>query len=261
MIELRTQPQLRAVRDGLGFCCLCGESTPGFNDTKQHVPPQSVFAKEDRSPPLKLPAHRACNEALSALDEAFGQFVGISRGVHAAPGVQRFIVERHVDPAGRVVGGIAHGSFPMPTAIATVVRQFHAALYRAYIPTPGGYLWMPVPEGNVKDGKIVFDPPGEDRLMFVQVLKQQRKAGRVDRILICNDKCEYICTWLNMDNGREFCLFALRIYNWSASGPPIDSHQRGCMGWYFCPTPPEASRGTRLHVAASNFEKLDPFGP
>ena len=93
MPELSTQVAFRPVQS-LAFCYLCGE---GFSEhaekTRDHIPPKSIFAPEDREPPLILPTHRNCNEAQSGYDEVVGQLIAAIHGKYPEPDRRRLNVQ------------------------------------------------------------------------------------------------------------------------------------------------------------------------
>ncbi len=262
MIELTmTQKDLRSLW-GVGFCCVCGKPfAHGEERTRQHIPPTSVFAKEDREPPLILPAHDGCNQGQSTDDEVIGQLVSLLHGKRPAKerlrlAVQLFSVNGSVVPMAFV------RDLPLNRIIFRWVRGFHAALYREYLPDRGGFIGPPFPESKpVEGGKVAPEPIHESRYDMTLTFKQQVKAGRTDAVTCRNGKCHYRCTWLNLDNGAPFCLFALRLYNWEELGDVHHFPRRGCIGWYGAPIPATAARGTRLEIPASNFDPLDPFAP
>ena len=64
---------------------------------------------------------------------------------------------------------------------------------------------------------------------------------------------------LNFDDGRPFCLFGLRLYNWESLGDIQHFEPRGCIGWYGCPHPVEATVGSPLEIPIKNLSPLDPF--
>ena len=160
--------------------------------------------------------------------------------------------------AGRTSAGVKN--LPLRRIIFRWVRCFHAALYGAYLADMGGMIFEPFPAGDVVDGQIVYSKIPISRPVFTQVFKQQLKASRTDGITCYSGKCNYRCTWLNFDDGRPFCLFALRLYNWEDLGDPRHEGM-GCIGWYFAETPPNATVGTSRQVAVSNLRPLDPFAP
>ena len=74
MVQLTRQIDFKSARK-LPFCYLCGkEFVPGDVTDGDHVPPQSIFAPEDREP-LILATHKACNLSQHLLDEKIGELI------------------------------------------------------------------------------------------------------------------------------------------------------------------------------------------
>lgn len=258
VIDLCTQKDLRRAR-GIGFCCICGKPfVNGEKRTRQHVPPRAIFAEEDRTPPLILPAHEKCNGDQSPLDTVIGQLVAVLHRKYPKPDEVKLEVDMFQTAGGGVTAGVKN--LPLRAIIFRWVRYFHAALYGTYLEDKGGMIFEPFPAGDFVDGQLVYAKTHVSRAHLTHVFKQQLKAGRTDGITCYNGKCQYRCTWLTFDNGTPFCLFALRLYNWEELGDPRHPNM-GCVGWYFADTPPNAAIGTRLEIAVSNFRPLDPFAP
>lgn len=81
MISISTHQHCRAVQN-LSFCYLCGkELVTGDVRTRDHLPPETVFAVSDRQkgPVLWLPAHKACNESEGTADQKIGQLIALRR--------------------------------------------------------------------------------------------------------------------------------------------------------------------------------------
>ena len=77
MPSILTQQDLRAARRR-DFCYICGEAlSTDQKPSRDHVPPTSLFASEDRDPPLILPTHHACNMERTREDELIGQIVSL----------------------------------------------------------------------------------------------------------------------------------------------------------------------------------------
>jgi len=260
MTQLVTQQELRRVRS-IPFCCICGEPfTEEEKPTKQHTPPKAIFAECDRSPPLIVPAHAKCNMDQSPLDVQIGQLIAVLHGKYPKPSNQKINAEI-VTVSGSQYPSVAIQGLPLGMMIYRWARCFHAALYNEFLPDNGGFVHVPFPIGRkISDGPVFNEMPICRPYMTYEI-KKQHKAGRTDVIITNNLKCQYRCTWLHMDNGQPFCLFALKLYNWEELGD-IHHHPRmGCIGYYFSPIPSGATRGTKVEIPASNLEQLDPFAP
>lgn len=259
MPSILTQKELRDARDQ-DFCYLCGELfKTSYKQSPDHVPPRAIFAKPDRDPPLILPTHQTCNQDRSVEDEIIGQLVAVLHGKYPPEDQLKLALLLFDRGPNRSPRAGLH-DIPLVRIIYRWVRGFHAALYGQCLPDEGGYIYTPFPVHIKKDG--VFKPLDDDsgRYTLTATFKQHMKLGRVDQILCCNKKCDYRCTWMEFDDGRPFCLFVLRLYNWEELGDPTMPPKRGCLGWYFAEPPANATRGTRVEVAISNLEPLDPFG-
>lgn len=265
MLELLSQSDFRKVQE-LPFCYLCGLTfTDRSGQNRDHVPPKAIFAKADRTPPLILPVHEACNKAWSDRDKVVGQLLAVQHGrvptqrdVHLQIQVNQ---PSETGPPMALLTGIN-----LHPVIARWVRGFHAALYGQPLPndTPNN-IHSPFPELKPTGSAFVTAPIPEQHRIFVEVIKQNRTAKRLDRIECYNRKCVYECTWEQMDNQAWACFFAIQVYNWRALGEQHYAEPRGCVGWYQPSTglPPGATCGiSRVEPAIpfTNGEPLDPFG-
>lgn len=265
MVSVRSHNEFREVQR-LPFCYLCGrafEVDPDNQEDKKdrdHVPSKKMFAVADReSRPLLLPTHRRCNRAHSNDDEQVNQFV---RLMHSAPkspkdvsalraGVHRFGDSQL--PMATV------DRLPLPQIIARWLRGFHAALYGSLQPELSGHISMPFPSSD--DLRSLHQIPPQ-HFLFTDILKRNRKVGRVDVIEAFNGRLRYECTWPNFDDGRPFCCFGLDIYGWKELGNTGLQPARNCVGFYFAPkdgVPSCATRATSLAIPTRNWDLLDPF--
>lgn len=262
MPELTTQVALRRVQS-LPFCYLCGKD---FSDkaekTRDHIPPKSIFAPEDRRPTLILPAHLKCNEAQSCYDEIVGQLIAVLHGKHPSPENVRLNV-------GIVKTDNINGKFTglvgtnLHNVIHRWLRAFHSALYRQYLPNETkNYLHTPFPSGSVDtQQQVKIEKILPQHSTFVEIIKRNRCAQRLDRIVCCNGKCVYECVWETTDNGEPMCIFALKLYDWCALADTEHFPRRGCVGMYMPVEgrPPNATTTTNLHFPFTNIDILDPF--
>jgi len=256
MIELRTQKDLRTVQN-LAFCCICGEPFRQRGErTRHHLPPKAIFAEVDRNPPLILPAHGACNRDQSPLDTVIAQLVAVRHGKYPARKNLKLEVATVPLRGGQLKAGVTN--LPLRPIIFRWVRCFHAALYREYLIDRGGMIFEPFQTADVVAGQLVFSKIPMDRPFLTDLFKQQARAGRTDTVVCYNEKCVYRCSWLKTDDGRPFCLFALRLYDWERLGDP-DCPRMGCLGWYWASAPPNCATGVHLELAVANLVPLDPF--
>ena len=264
MVEIPTSKPLSSVRK-VSFCYLCGQEFKQADKvTRDHVPPRAVFLAQDRTNPLILPTHHTCNQAQSQTDEIVGQLISALNYRYPKRRDMRLKVGTEQNSHQQVALFFVEG-IDLRLVLVRWVRAFHAALYEEYLPnnTPNVFE-PPLPRGTKEIGKLTFDKIGRHLPLFVETIKKNRKAGRIDRIECFNRKCIYECTWETTDDGRWSCFFALNIYDWKNLGDSLHFPQRGCVGWYMPPTgkPTNATKGvTRLlEIPCDNTEPLDPFG-
>lgn len=263
MPSLVTQKQLRAAQN-LSFCYACGEPfVTGVQRNQDHVPPRACFSVRDRAGPLKLPTHFECNASYKVEDERVGQF--ISTIDKRPPAAEKLRIKTHVQPLGNT--GIAAQTLinvDIYGAIERWVRAFHGALYRQPAPpatrfgiqTPV-HVAVPGEDGPVRDK---FRP---QHLYFVELIKINRAARNIDRIVSNNGKLRYECVWNHTTKGVWVCVFALDIHQWRYRATIHNYEPRGCTGFYQLPSgtaPAPATRATSLKIELPNYEKLDAFG-
>lgn len=249
----------------LSFCYLCGKTfSPQDTRTRDHVPPKSIFLGTDRHCPLILPTHNNCNQDESWADEIVGQLINVMHGKYPQEHNRRMDVQIHEHPKTKqpmlVLQGINFRGF-----IARCVKAFHAALYAEYLPqeTPS-WFDPPMPVGEKKNGQFQFEKIRVQFPLFVEVIKKNRVAGKVDRLICYNNQCFYECVWEQMDDGTWACIFAFNIYNWKDLGDALHHPKRGCMGFYMPINgkPKNATTGIIriLEIPIKNSDPLDPFG-
>lgn len=257
MPQILTQYDLRQVQK-LSFCYLCGkEFEQGAKLNRDHVPPRSIFAKTDRNPPLILPTHVLCNTKRSDDDEIAAQMFSVLHGKYPKPERTRLAFD--LFGRGSELPMIGLRDIPFRRMVFRMVRGFHAALYGSYVTDQGGMIYAPLPAHNMVNGELqaVHDDPG--RYALTLAFKKERNQGQLDRVVCFNGKCVYECVWLRFDDGRPFCLFALRLYDWENIGDHRLGPKRGCLGWYHAEVPSIATIGRSPDVTIPNDSPLDPF--
>jgi hypothetical protein len=259
---LITQKSVRPARN-LPFCYLCGKA---FNNAKEnhpdHVPPEAIFAQEDRNFPLKVASHfRTCNNLQSKNDEVIGQIIAVIHGKQPTLENirlkhQTFVVEDSNEQL------LAFTNTGFIEQIWRWVRAFHATLYSEFLPyETKRAIHPPFPSGTMQSDGFTIEEIKDQQYHIVEIIKKNRLAHSTDNIVCNNGKCNYECVWVQMDNGLWACLFALKIYDWIRLA---DQHfpARGCVGWFQpktgCPT--NGTKWTSLEFPISNLEPLDPFG-
>lgn len=264
MPRILTQKQLRRAKL-LPFCYLCGRSfSPSDPATDDHVPPTSFFAKKDRDTPLILPAHYSCNTAQSRDDERTGQMLALMHGRSPPEGNQ--LIEAVVvtdTSSGITVGGIRKVN--LERSIVRCLRAFHAALYQQFLadhPESFFSLSLAIPSGPLTEsGEIRFDEIPQIHRPIVRKIRENRLAGKLDRIECRRGECRYDCVWDRLDDGRPACLFALDIYDLRDFGATGVTTPRGCVGIYCPPNgfPPDGTRRSFLELGHIRMEEFNPF--
>lgn len=259
MICLQHPRDFRAVQS-LPFCYLCAQTfAAGDDKNRDHVPPKTVFAKKDRIP-LILPTHTACNGQYKLIDEKMGQVIGLKRGYIPSDPKNRHLKYRTFQ-GGRftaVVNVDIHG------AVWRWIVGFHAALYREPLSMPvRGSLVLPFPSARNHPTDMKIDPVRPQHAMFVRLIKESRRRGKVDRIVTNAGTMTYECAWIRMDGGGSWiCMFALDVYAWKDLGDPRLG-ERGCAGFYVAPSslpPTNAAIAAEPLLILPAGDVLDPFG-
>lgn len=248
----------------LPFCYLCGKTFRSEEKkTRDHVPPKALFLKEDRKFPLILPTHLKCNQNESWADEIVGQLMHGLHGIYPPKEKIKIKIGLYKNTANNqpmlAIEGINFKGF-----IGRCVKAFHATLYNECL-TDDIRNWFDTPmRAGIKEHDRVIFEKSSNIPLFVEVIKKNRMAGKLDRVECFNSKCIYECVWEQMDNGEWMCIFALNIYDWKNLGDPSLQHLNGCVGFYMPKEglPKNSTKGiTRiLEMPICNLEPLDPFG-
>jgi hypothetical protein len=256
VVALITQNDLRKVQN-LPFCYLCGKKflSDALTD-RDHVPPESVFAKSDRQP-VVLKTHEVCNHRYSADDEKVGQLVALKHGKAPAHPQNRRLQIVH---SGRLGMG-AVSNLNVEQAIWGWIAGFHAALYGEPLLGARGSIVTPFPRADLINGRYSFVPLLPQHFLFVQTIKEQRMRKAPDRISANNGKLVYECTWGQADDRASWlCIFALDIYDWKDLGGTPLHPARGCAGCYrLAKPPPTATTVAPSHLVLPNYDPFDPF--
>lgn len=264
MPSLTTQKDFRSVQR-LPFCYLCGkEFLDGDQPNKDHIPPQSIFLKEDREP-LWLPTHVACNTGETITDQKIGQLIALKYGKAPKDAAHRRL-EITWFPNEQLA---ALTNLDVDAAVWRWIRGFHAALYRnpllidftaAAIP---GSLVTPFPKAPKGTDQIAIEPLRPQHSAFVQTIKLNRLKQNLDRISCNKGKLLYECVWNQADNnGPWMCMFAVNVYDWKDLGSTGQHPPRGCAGFYMLADgskPEDAAQGVSSPIIIPNLDPLDPF--
>lgn len=256
----------------LDFCYLCGESFDESNPaTRDHVFARRIFDLSDREPSFILPGHGSCNNERSMQDETAKEFLGILRGKRPSrkTGLKFNVMAN-------AAGGLALGveGLPLRPLVTRWLRAFHAALYREPLPNDTqNAIHLPLRAGDEKDGVATFEKELPQQRPLVKAIKQNRVAGKLDRVHCNAGQVRFECVWIRTDYvgplklprlysaGQWICIFALDVHGWlrltDADSPPMN-----CVGayWPASGVPNLATRGTTLEFDVKNTSVLDPFG-
>ena len=180
MPNIHSQADCRKVRDLL-FCYLCGiEFQDGDEANHDHVPPTSIFAKEDRNFPIKLKTHKAgCHSPLNLDDEIIGQLVGLIHGrVPAGPNDRLNIAIAEDPDTGKTTGVFQERN--VEYLLRRWVQGFHAALYKSHLsPNAKWAIQGPFPFGKVTDHRLVAEPikgkRSTNRILNCRVISRRLK--------------------------------------------------------------------------------------
>ena len=263
MPRLETQKEIRSAK-ALPFCYLCGRLfVVGDEKNDDHCPASACFLKEDRDFPLILKTHKTCNSSHGVIDQKIGQLIGLKNRQVPSPRDQQLkFQEVRIGP--RNAEAVAVSNLPIANAVWRWIRGFHSALYGSYIPEAAPHtLRTPFPATTLTSSGHVPEPLLPQHQMFVQLLKDNRAAGRLDRIQCNSGKLTYECVWIQSDKGPWMCVFALDLYQWKDLGDVSNFAARGCAGSYVLAEglrPPLATAAATLSIAAPNLDPLDPFG-
>ena len=263
MPTLATQKEIRSAKN-LPFCYLCGRLfTVADTINDDHVPAATCFELGDRSFPLILKTHNACNSSHSQTDEKIGQLIGLKTNRIPRPENQRLKIhavglESH-HPFAAVVSNL-----PIDAAVWRWIRGFHAALYATYLPELAPHLIQtPFPAAEPTAAGLVTRDVRPQHQMFVRVLKENRTINRLDRLSCNNEKLTYECVWVKSDDGTWMCIFALDLYDWKDLGDINNFPARGCAGAYIHAQgtlPPLATTTANQSMPIQNTDPMDPFG-
>src|SRR5713101_6557271 len=227
MPTITTQKQAREVQL-LDFCFLCGGSfsdqSRDLRKTFDHLPQQAIFVASDKNFPLKVPAHWICNNDWSKKDEIVGELIAVLHGTKKAPKKSGLELGLSTDAiTGDTIAGVSGSNLNLERHVIRWVRGFHAALYREFLPDQGPTNFcvsLPTP-------RLLSGPQAvplmrnllRNHVSFVEILKKNRLAGRLDRIHCNNGKFTYECVWTRADEGKECCVFAIKLYDSERLGP------------------------------------------
>lgn len=249
----------QSVRN-LTFCYVCCRNfSPSDENDRDHIPPESCFAKADRNTPLILQTHKACNggNGQNLTDEKIGQLISLKHGrVPKKRNLRLQIVSSNL--------GHAVSNLDICGAVWRWVRGFHAALYQTPLhDSAQRAIETPFPEARKVGRRVEVSPLRQQHSKFVEIIKLNRSLNQLDSIRCNNGKLKYECTWIKSDEEIQLCVFALDLYDWKALGKVPGFSARGCAGWYRLESglaPDTATQGTVSEISPPNNEPLDPFG-
>jgi hypothetical protein len=265
MATITNQKEAREVQK-LEFCFLCGrsfcEESSELKKTLDHVPPQTIFAASDKTFPLKIPAHWKCNNDWSKRDDVVAELISVVHGDRKQPKKSALAFKLNNDAlTGESLVGVS--GVNIERHVIRWVQGCHASLYREYIPEQSTKFCISLPMPRLLNGPraaALMRRLQTNHINFVEVIKKNRKAGRLDRIHCNNGKFTFECVWAKTDDERECCIFALQLYDWQRLGP-INRPRSSCVGLYL----PEKGRPTlgtqevTIEIPLLNAEPFDAF--
>jgi hypothetical protein len=128
MRSITSPRDARRVRD-LPFCYSCGQHFAAHDVINHdHIPPQSIFAKEDRNFPLKLAAHEKCHAPQNLDDEVMGQLVSLIHGKTSSPLGDQLKIELY-QRTDTLAYMAAFSRRNLEFLMRRWLKAFHAALY------------------------------------------------------------------------------------------------------------------------------------
>jgi hypothetical protein len=239
---------------------LCGRDfVAGDSRNRDHVPPECIFAPEDREP-LWLPAHIACNGSYKLLDEKIGQVIALRRG--KVPRDPRHRRLRFTYSPQQNLGAVVN--VDINSAVWRWIGGFHAALYRESGVGIRGSLVTPFPRARLVNDRALLEPLRiQQHKIIVETIVVSRHRNNLDRISCNKGKLIYECVWQQADNaGPWMCFFALDVYDWKDLGRTDVLPARGCAGFYVTPAPSvpaNATIGVKSSIIIPIRDRLDPF--
>jgi hypothetical protein len=199
---------------------------------------------------------------LSDPDEVIGQLVSAVHGTTTSP--EKLRLKFHIIETD--TGGLRPGvsGVNIEQQVIRWVRGFHAALYEEFLPSaPACQFLVSLPFPRLPSD-VISDAFTEGLLQhhinLVAEIRQNRRAGCLDRIECNNGKCLYECVWTKADGGESVCVFALRLYDWANLAVAAEN-RRSCVGLYYSPAgrPKCATEGLSFENAVSLADPLDAF--
>lgn len=261
MVSITTQKDCRKIK-GLPFCYICGEF---FDDVRiqndDHVPPKSIFKKEDRNFPLIMPAHQdGCHSDMNLDDEILVQLISLMHGKQPSKKNDKLKIEIY-DVAGSNNTTAVFRQRNVESLLKRWLKAFHAALYNQPLLDDARFaIQSPFPSYNAETGKQ--NQIKEQHYEFVKCIKRNRLANNIDFIETNNGKLRYECVWDQLSNKKWICVFAINLYEWINLGDVNNFSPRGCAGIYEPPSgkpPLTASLASNLEFPFDNTYPADPF--
>lgn len=262
MVSITTQKDAGKVK-ALPFCYICGEF---FDDVKtqnhDHVPPKSIFKKEDRNFPLIMPVHQdGCHSGMNLDDEILVQLFSLMHGKQPSEKNDKLKIDVF-NVSGTKNTTAIFSQKNIESLLRRWLKAFHAALYCEPLTNETRFaIQSPLPSFNLDSGK--HNEIKEQHYEFVKCIKRNRLASNIDFIETNNGKLKYECVWDQLSNKKWICVFAINLYDWINLGDVNNFSPRGCAGFYELPSgrpPLTASFASNLEFPFDNTYPADPFG-
>ena len=232
MKSITTQREARHIQN-FEFCYLCGRRfSEGDTVNRDHVPPRSVFKKEDRNFPLKLRVHADdCHAALNLDDEVIGQLVSILHGNKIYSENDKIQLKGYLLNNSKAL--VAFDKQRIEPLLQRWLRGFYAALYGEPLHFDTKFcIQAPLPVGKIIDGKFEKVDPLP---IFAECLQAIEKSQEFDEIISNNGKFIFRCVWDKLSDGSWAGIFHINLYQWSRLGDFKSFGNCECVGLFSRP--------------------------
>lgn len=261
------QQDARRVWKRASVCYLCGKPLPVFELEKvsfksnspeinrDHVPPEKLFAPEDRGDyPLLLRTHVHCNGGESADDQKMSELFRLIWNQEERANLEALALEWEADQHGSATASFWNND-NVPAMVFRWIRGFHYALYDEFLPANVDRATL-LPFLEIKsDGA---SRPHPQYFEIAKAIRRQRMTKQMDRISAYNGRLNYECAWY-LRNGLPTCIYALDVNGWSIFSGGRAGPYRSGLGCYVSQSIPSgASQLSRLHFPCDDVS-LDLF--
>jgi hypothetical protein len=235
-MQIRTQSEWQRCKKP-DFCYLCGSSLGNGEETDDdHCPPKKIFSSRDLSNyPIILKTHKACNGEWSKLDVRFASLWSNITGNASGRRVANKVIKSSL-VGGHLWTRLIH-NVPLEKLQYRILRCMHAILYNEFLKDGTGVeFYSPYIRLNPK----TLTPTNVNIGLYYALSRQliaSQKVEVFDGISSHNGKFKYVCTWDNLENGQDICIFALDVNDMYALAPKVSWGLEVSVGYYIWPRP------------------------